>query len=233
LPPCEQGSKTIQLPYFNRFGTIWEYEKLFLSGQIDVVSFIGVHCPICNGTDCYRVMTPYWRYAIELFPGFKKKRIPIARFMCRRRRKTFSLLPIQLIPYFQYTVCAVMGALLLGMECWQMGQKGFYGASEAVDPESLVSPWLITCWLVAVIKGLRRGHAALRQFYNLDGIHTSRRVESPTGAWEEATAYVAAFGFKPKIDRLTLLMDLVDRYTRKTGQFLFGTPSQYRGSVPP
>ena len=68
-----------------------------------------------------------------------------------------------------------MGTLLLGMECWQKGQKGFYGASvkvDEVDPESLVTPWLITCWLVAVVRGLRRGHAALRRFYNLDGIHT-------------------------------------------------------------
>jgi hypothetical protein len=168
-------------------------------------------------------MAPYWRYAIELFPDFKKKRIPIARFMCRRRRKTFSLLPIQLIPYFQYTVSTVAGTLFLGIGCWQMGQKGFHGASVKVDPESLVTPWLITCWLVAVVRGLRRGHAALRQFYNLDGIHTS-------GAWEEAAAYFAAFDLRPKIDRLSLLMDLVYRYSRATGQFLFGTPSQYRSS---
>jgi len=174
-------------------------------------------------------MTPYWRYAIELFPEFQKKRIPIARFICRRRRKTFSLLPIQLIPYFQYTVGTVVGTLLLGMGCWQMGQKGFHGASvkvDEVDPESLVTPWLITCWLVAVVQGLRRSHAALRQFYNLDGIYTS-------GAWEEAAAYLAAFGLRPKIDRLSLLMYLVYRYSRSTGQFLFGTPSQYCGSVRP
>jgi hypothetical protein len=174
-------------------------------------------------------MTPYWRYVIELFPEFKKKRIPIARFVCRKRRKTFSLLPIQLIPYFQYTVGAVMGTLLLGMGCWQMGQKGFHGASVKVDegdPESLVTPWLITCWLIAVVQGFRRGHAALRPFYNLDGIHTS-------GAWEETVAYFAAFGLRPKIDRLSLLMDLMYSYSRSTGQFLFGTPSQYRGSVRP
>jgi hypothetical protein len=174
-------------------------------------------------------MAPYWRYAIELFPEFRKKRIPIARFMCRQRRKTFSLLPIQLIPYFQYTVSAVVGTLLLGMECWQMGQKAFYGASvkvDEVDPESLVTPWLITCWLVAVVQGLRRGHAVLRQFYNLDGIHTC-------GAWEEAAAYFAAFGLRPKIDRVSLLRDLVYRYSRRTGQFLLGTPSQYRGPVRP
>ena len=172
-------------------------------------------------------MAPYWRYSIELFPEFKKKRIPIARFICRRRRKTFSLLPIQLIPYFQYTVGAVVGTLLLGMGCWQGGQKGFHGASlkvDEVDPESLLTPWLIACWQVALIQGLRRGHAVLRQFYPLDGIRTC-------GAWEEAAAYFAAFGLGPKIDRLSLLMDLVGRYSRRTGQFLFGTPSQCRGPI--
>ena len=171
-------------------------------------------------------MAPYWRYAIELFPEFKMKRIPIARFLCRKRRKTFSLLPIQLIPYFQYTVGAVMGALFLGMGCWRMGQKGFHGASvkvDEVDPESLVTPWLIACWLVAVLRGLRRGHAALRRLYDLDGIRSS-------GAWEEAAGYFGVFGLRPEIDRLSPWIDLVSRYSRATGQFLFGTPSQYRNA---
>ena len=141
-------------------------------------------------------MAPYWRYAIELFPEFKKKRIPIARFVCRKRRKTFSLLPIQLIPYFQYTVGAVMGTLLSGMGCWQMGQKGFHGASMAVDPESLVTPWLITCWLVAVVRGFGRGHAVLRRFYNLDGVRTLERAQG----WQEAAGYFVAFGLEPKMD---------------------------------
>lgn len=228
LPPCEQGSRRIQLPYCNKFGTIWEYENLFLSEQIDFVSFIGVHCPICGGTDCYRAMTPYWRYAIELFPEFKKRRVPIARFLCRKRGKTFSLLPIQLIPYFQYTVGAVVGALLLGMECWGNGQKGFYGASEEVDPESLVTPWLITCWLATVVRGLRRGHPDLRRLYPLDGIGIPERAAK---GWREATDYFVAFGLKPKRDADGLLMNVVERYSRSTGQCLFGTPSQYRGSA--
>ena len=186
-----------------------------------------MRCPICGGVDCYRGIPSYWRYAIELFPEFKKKRIPIARFICRQRRKTFSLLPIQLIPYFQYTVGAVVGTLFLGMTYWQKGQKGFHGASVEVDPESLVTPWLIACWLVAVIRGLRRGHTELRQFYNLDGIRTPNRV----GTWEEAAPYFAAFGLKPKVHWYPFLMDLVNRYSRRTGQFLFGTPSQYRSPV--
>jgi len=174
-------------------------------------------------------MSPYWRYAIELFPEFKKKRIPIARFLCRKRRKTFSLLPIQLIPYFQYTAGAVIGTLLLGMECWLTGQKGFYGASDAVDPESLVTPWLITCWLAAMVQGLRRGHPELRRFYPLDGMGTLGRAKG----WQEAADYFMAFALKAKRDADVQLMDLLYRYSRSTGQFLFGRPSQYRGSARP
>jgi len=77
------------------------------------------------------------------------------------------MLPTQLIPYCQYTVKAVIGALLLGLQCRQRGQKGFHGASVAVDPESRVTPWLIACWLSAVLLGFRRAHGFLRGFYNL------------------------------------------------------------------
>jgi len=174
-------------------------------------------------------MVPYWRYAIELFPAFKKKRIPVARFICRQRRKTFSLLPIQLIPYFQYTVGAVVGTLFLGMEYWKMGQRGFHGASGAVDPESLVTPWLITCWLMSVVRGLGRGHTVLRRFYNLDGVRTLERAHG----WQEAVGYFVAFGLESKMEWCCLLMDVVGRYSRSTGQFLFGTPSQYRRFVGP
>ena len=222
----------MQLPYVNRFETIWEYEKLFLSGQIDFSSSIGEGCPICGGVDCYRAMSPYWRYAIELFPEFKKKRIPIARFLCRHRQKTFSLLPIQLIPYFQYTVGAVVETLLLGMGCWQMGQKGFHGASvkvDEVDPESLVTPWLITGWLAAVVRGLGRSHAVLRQLCDLDSVRTQEGAKG----WQEAMGYFAAFGLEPKMEWRSLLMGLLCRYSRRTSQFLFGTSSQHRSSIHP
>jgi len=219
----------MQLPYIDRFETIWEYEKLFLSGHIDFCSSIGERCPICGGKDCYRAMAPYWRYAIELFPEFKKKRIPIARFLCRHRQKTFSLLPIQLIPYFQYTVGAVVETLLLGMGCWQKGQQGFHGALETMNPESLVTPWLISCWLMAAVRGLGRSHAVLRQLYGLDSV----RSQEGAKGWEEAAGYFVAFGLEPKMQWRSLLTDLLCRYSRRTSQFLFGTSSQYRSYVHP
>ena len=208
----------------NTFETIWEYKESFLSRKIDFLSFIGPSCPICGKPSCYRPITPYWRYAIDLFPEFKKERIPIARFVCRSRHKTFSMLPTQLIPYCQYTVKAVIGALLLGLQCRQRGQKGFHGASVAVDPESRLTPWLIACWLSAVLLGFRRAHGFLRGFYNLAEIP----ITSMTAAWQEVAGYLTALGLTPQIRWGPVLQGLANRYGGSHRRFLFGTASQHR-----
>jgi hypothetical protein len=169
-------------------------------------------------------MAPYWRYAIELFPEFQKEPIPVGRFFCRQWRRTFSLLPIQLIPYFQYTVDSVLGTLLLGWGHWQKGQGGFWGACLQVDPDSLVTPWLVAFWLAVVLRGLRRGHPVLGRFYDLTGIGTPKKVAS----WEEAAGYFLALSLKVKTGPLGI--QLVHTYTQATRQFLFGTPSPQRAS---
>jgi hypothetical protein len=154
----------------------------------------------------------------------KKKRIPIARFKCRRGPGTFSLLPIQLIPYFQYTVVAVIGALLLGYDCWQSGQRGFFGAMNEVHPDSLVTPYLIICWLQVVLRGFRRAHPVLGRYYNLSDLRTSERGLT----WEEVTGYFLVFGWKPDKPFVPLLFKLLRLYSKQARYFLFGTPSQHR-----
>jgi hypothetical protein len=197
-----------------------------LSGQIDFLSYLGSTCPICGEQHCYRQITPYFRYAIELFPRFKKKLVPIARFLCRRKETTLSLLPMQLIPYFQYTVSAVISTLFLSFEWWQIGQRGFFGASVEVDPDSDVTPYLIFCWLKVVLRGFRRAHAVLRRFYDFSDVHTT----TGTVAWEEVGSYFLAFGLKPHSPWWSLLSAVLHRYTLATTQFLFGTASQHRVS---
>jgi hypothetical protein len=216
--------RKIQLFYINRFETIWEYKKSFLAGEINFPASIGSVCPICGDLECYRQITPYWRYAVELFPEFEKKCIPIARFLCRKRKVTFSVLPIQLIPYRQYTASAVVGTVLLGLGCWLKGQRGFFGASVEVHPDCLVTPWLVACWLAVIIGGFRRAHAMLGRFYDLSRMSASQRSIS----WQEAHMYFLAFGLKPNMVYRPLLLDLLCRYSYATKQFLFGTPSQMR-----
>lgn len=133
-------------------------------------------------------------------------------------------MPTQLIPYHQYTVNAVIGALLLVLECSQKGQKGFYGASVAVDPDSLVTPWLMACWLAGVVLGLRRAHGILRQWYPLADIRSSPR----SSTCKEVAAYFLSLGWHLRIRWGPSLQSLANRYSRSTGQFFFGTPSQSR-----
>lgn len=204
--------------------SIWEYQESFEAGQINFFAFLGPVCPLCHRPDCYQAITPYRRYAIELFPEFRKERIPIARFLCCRTGQTFSLLPIQLIPYVQYTVQAVIGALLLGLVVRPKGQQGFHGAALAVDPESLVTPWLVACWLVLVWKGFQRAHAVLRRWYDLSHIRTPER----SALWEQTLGYFLSLGWNPEIRWGPWLQDLVHRFSQTTKQFFWGVPSQLR-----
>ena len=67
---------------------------------------MGVVCPVC-GKDCgYRQIKEYYRTVRELFP-VQVGRVPVARFQCLGipgRLPTFSMLPHQLVPYFQHTL---------------------------------------------------------------------------------------------------------------------------------
>ena len=192
--------------------------------MIAFVAYIGPECPICGGRDCYQEIDSYWRYAIDLFPEFRKEEVPIARFLCRKNNITFSLLPIQLIPYFQYTVSAVIGTLLCGVLYWQVGKGGFYGAEKTVDPEGKVTAFLVYGWLMVTVKGVRRGHAELKLLYDLSRIRTSKTKVR----WQEFWDYMEVFGIDPDATWLPELHLLLYQYSQRTRLFLFGTPSQHR-----
>ncbi len=228
--PLVSRAISIQIPYRNRFSSIWEYESAFLAGEIDFFSYLGPDCPICGCRDCYRPMRPYWRNAVELYPVFRKEGIPIARFLCRRKGLTFSLLPEQLIPYVQYTLDALVRTILLVLEHRRRGRCGFHGASLEVDPDSSVTPWLIACWVAVLLKGFRRAHPVLRARYDLSAIRTTGREDS---RGTELQMYFRAFGAWPPPAGPEALLAVVRSYSRQSGGFLFGTPSQLRGPRSP
>lgn len=134
------------------------------------------------------------------------------------------MLPTQLIPYHQYTVTAVIGALLLGLQCRRIGQKGYHGAALAVDPESRITPWLIATWLSMVVVGFRRAHAVLSGFYNLAEIH----IEQLTGTWEKVCGYFTCLHGTPQTRWGPGLQGLLNRYSLSCRLFLLGSASQGR-----
>lgn len=191
--------------------------------MIDCSSEIGPSCPLCGKRHCYREITPYWRYAIDLFPQFRKERIPVARFFCRKFGRTFSLLPIHLIPYVLYTVGAVVGTLFAGLRCRRSGVQGYWGASVAVDPDSSVTPWLVFTWLRMVFSGLERCHRTVSRRYDLRFLSTGRNPSR----WQTVGGYFDAFGWEED-SPWRRLCDVLSRYSRDVRSFLFGRPSQER-----
>jgi len=159
---------------------------------------------------------------MDLFPEYKKERVPVARFFCRRNGKTFSLLPVQLIPYFQYTVQAVVGVLLLALKSWESGQRGFHSAAVRVDPDSRVTPWLVSYWVTVILSGFRQAHATLMRWYDLSGIRSLGNIVE----MEEVAGYVACLGWRAEM--IPWALTPATRYSGQTKRFLFGTPSQRR-----
>jgi len=191
--------------------------------MIDFLSAIGPTCPLSGERECYREITPYWRYAIDLFPQLEKSRVPVARFLCCKSRRTFSLLPTHLIPYMLYTVGAVVRTLLAGLSCRRSGDKGFWGASVAVDPDSSVTPWLVLTWLRMVFSGLQRGHRTVSRWCDLRFLSTFGKPN----LWQTVGAYFQAFGWEED-SSWRCLGDVLSRYSREARAFLFGCPSQGR-----
>lgn len=74
-------------------------------------------CPICNSKNCAVRIGFYWRKVFS-FKDNKYIRIPVARYLCKRKNKarrklksshkTFSLLPAQCIPYNLYDIDSLM-----------------------------------------------------------------------------------------------------------------------------
>jgi hypothetical protein len=180
---------------------------------------------VCGRDGCYCSTSGYRRWAIDLFPESRKGRIEIARFECRKEHTTFSLLPVQLIPYHQYTVHAVVCVVLLGMRCWEAGDAGAQQASMAIENDSNVTPWLVLCWLAVVAQGFSRAHAVLGEHFDLTELRTQTRVPRP---WAEVGAYMRAILGRQGPGWSDRILTVVTLYSHQTDLFLFGVSSQQR-----
>jgi hypothetical protein len=120
-----------------------------------------------------------------------------------------------------------VSTLLFGLLFWQKGHRGFYGASLCVDPDSRVTPWLVVYWHRVIVRSFRRAHAILARVLDLNEVCSTTNCL----AWHEVKSYFGALGCHPKTFLWHKLELLLYRYSRDTGQFLFGKPSQQRAAT--
>ena len=167
-------------------------------------------------------MTEYYRNAITLFPH-RKDVIPVARFLCHKSGRTFSLLPYQLIPYHQYTIDSIIATLLSVYHFQSLGQQGYHGACLDLDPDCLVTPYLIHTWAILIITGLIRGHAVLQGACPVSSAAkaTSRKMIRAIYLYLEAV-----------VSQRRYVLPVVRRFCHRTNGFLFGVSSGDRSRAP-
>jgi hypothetical protein len=212
------------LPYCNSFSSIWQYRDAILEGSIDFLRVIGASCPLCRGRGCYREIEGYYRGVIDLFPEYREGVVLVARFQCRKKRLTFSLLPIQLIPYHRYTASSVVMALLLAME---QDRSLFAVAEKFLDAESRANGALLAAWLLVLVRGLRRAHPWLQKRYELSQVQSSER-RRPAEWLVELGAYLTALLPRGSPGRGFEIVELISTHACETAHFLFGAPAQER-----
>ncbi len=215
-PPSQQDIN-IQHQFDNTYADIWEYKAAFLN--INFQDYIGSKCLICGKENCYKPIKEYYRYAIDLF-SFKKERVPIPRFLCIKINMTFSLLPLQLIPYCQYTVDAVIGTLLKVYEFQRIGRKGYHSASLELDSDCSVTPYLIQTWAVLLLAGFFRGHHILHKKFPLQ---VSTRPD-PRDTIKTIYLYLQSISILDSPDRQSV-KSAIRYHFDQTGKLLFGTTS--------
>lgn len=213
---------TIQLPYCNSFSTIWQYRDTILEGSIDFLRVVGPACPLCGAHGCWREIEGYSRGVIELFPKYREGEVQVARFQCRRTGKTFSLLPIQLIPYHQYTAASVVMALTLALahNC-----SLFAVTEKLLAGDSRANGYLLAAWLFVLVRGLRRAHSWLAIHHDLSSLRSSER-RRPAEWLVELMAYLRALSPRGSPAHNQVLVPVIFAYGYETSRFLIGIPSQ-------
>jgi hypothetical protein len=189
---------------------------------------IGPACLICGRLNCYRRITPYRRTAIEVEPSVEgtvtRHQLLIARFQCQLRLVTFSLLPIQLLPYHRYTVTTIVLLLLLAQESRRAGRVGLSAVAERQIPgDANATGWLLACWVGVVVTGLRRAHPWLMKRFDLTAL---RSANDTVGKLDELFGYHAVLCSRGPPDGIFCV---VHQYSLDNCRFFFGTPSQERG----
>jgi hypothetical protein len=153
----------------------------------------------------------------------------VARFLCRKTGRTFSLLPVWLVPYHQYTAASMFFALLLAMAAKPNGIKSLFAVAEKlIEADSKANGFLLGCWSVLCVVGLRRAHTELARWAKLGEVKSG---PVRTDVLVEVAAYCQALGIRgpPHCNVVHGLDEVIQRHARTTGRFLLGTPSQERG----
>ena len=124
----------MQEPYHTKV-SLQEYYRLIKSGKWTIPDFSD-RCLICGAKDCAVYHGKYERAAICPLTGFKALDLTVLRFLCNDKgpkdkcdHRTFSLLPLVLVPYRQLTLKFMILAVLLRFK----NKLSLFSAMDAIE----------------------------------------------------------------------------------------------------
>jgi hypothetical protein len=195
-----------------------------MSGRLDVKAIIGPRCPICDKTDCWRMITPYRRRVVDYFP-YRDEVVEIPRFLCGRTGATFSLLHWQIAPYQLYTIRSMLFILTVTYEILRDKGRGLERALDEAAEDRTIERWSFSRWLELVLKGLSAAHHVLEERYDLGAVRTGKSFMERLGCMY---AYGKAFASRGPPGLWEYLDTAVQWYAEVSGRHLVGVPSQER-----
>jgi len=122
-------------------------------------------------------------------------------------------------------VAAIISMVVLAVKLESQEQSGCEAAAGQDHSDSNITAFLVWCWMRSVVFGLRRAHAFLKERYDLSAV---RSGHGRKGMAAEAAGYLSAITAGAIGDRPSSLAVFVMAYSKATGRFFLGNPSQQR-----
>lgn len=227
---------TIQINIYIRERLAQYYDKVKGAYQ-DILEILDLGidfnecCPICKGKGCPEFIGYYYRKVIDE-KGILFRDFPIARYLCRRNKKTFSLLPYQLVPYSRYSIPLIIKALEKKYtECLSIRQLQDYLAGFGRDDILSISHGELSWFRRLIIGAVNKIKGS--KYYPLFEEETKNKAQDADLliGFIEFTKVFECLKFEPPIRGPCALG--YDFYLNGGGylrgaHFLFGTPSQFR-----
>lgn len=229
----------MQIPYRTKTD-LARYYKLTKACRWELPSYRR-RCLICGGADCARLLGYYERRVVAPELGLDVPDFRVYRYECQRKgsrlvstHRTFSLLPIQLVPYrrlsLAFMVMAVLECLRSKVSLWDLSSRieRLFVSGEMLTP--FLYPRSILIWRCILHQGVLRllavGPARLGMLIE-EGESLDQQLQDML-----AGVSCAREGGMVRIrgpDELAWRYHELLHGERGGGHFLFGTPSQERG----
>jgi hypothetical protein len=120
-------------------------------------------------------------------------------------------------------------ALLLAQKAAEIDHRGFCAVAEQWLPvDSVITGWLLACWLNIIVAGFRRGHAWLAKRYDLRRVSSAK---TSAARLDEIHTYCNAI-FARGPPTANSIFAVASAYGGDNKRFLFGSPSQSRSRTP-